>query len=523
LLVYDIWYIPIPISIVGAPQKVVEDIRMLTHCFRCKIYLTTMMLSRVSFPALVLLLHVTNPGISVVMAVGASIPKSTHHVVQNERRIGIATLDSMDMTTSVPYWATRSTVLEVIKRGGATNPSNMRQSDDDDDATENIIEMDGTTPSAPPLKEVVLLDGSFKDALEYSKRQGSLLIAFIPQHPISVSSSTSTTATGSSVESATDAKSIDATILSSLTSMKVAQVVQRSPPKSKRNKQVASVSERTTASFVIWYCPNGLSSSEANVVLKRIPGNAIQYKNAAGQKRPILIAVYPHTSSTTGNTVPRLLTQHHCTPPPTDSKLTEWLQTLRIRNKKYYFALQKQLQEHQWEQERKNGYQSSIQSDIELKQREVVAEENRQRIMQQEREHHDRIQQRRIQLLEALLNVTYSATSDKSKSTDVTFDSTSTTTVALRFSDGRTDQRTFTEGATIMDIFYWIDALHNIEYETITLQTMNGKRTFQYNPQEKDQTPNTTSTDISDSSLVMVPIHKAGLGKKIGLRVLIKK
>ena len=393
-----------------------------------------------------------------------------------------------------PLDTSRAILRRILdgKRGGETDleASDVVQEEDRDDRTD----VEATCIVEPSA----IFDGSFKEALLYAKQQGRLLIAFIPQKPNPIPSS--------SKISGNDAKSIDHSVMSSFLSPAVAKAAQQAPPKLKTMK----LKNENSGSFVLWCCTGGIASSEATTLLKRIQGGTVQYKNASGQKRPLLLALYPHSSTTI---IPRLLTQHHCSPPPSTAKFVEWLQTIRKLNKKYYFKLQKQIQEYQWEQERKHGYQSSIQSDIEMKQRVMREELERKRVEQQEKENNERIQQRRIQLLESLPAVTASASTNKEALTS---------TIALRFSDGRASadkqqlQRTFTENATIRDVFHWIDAVHEIPYETITLQTMNGKRTFTYDhPNDKDEGDDNHSLDV--------PLHKAGLGKMIGLRVNIKK
>ena len=456
------------------------------------------------------------------LVVGITASASSTTIIQHKQpTIGIVDDDRVDTTCT----STLQLILHRIRGGGDTDldSSNLISDEDGNDDDEGDLDIDPVLTGrddkdddndidTPP----VVFNGSFKDALIYAKQQGRLLIAFVPQKPNPMSSSSKSTS------SSTDAKSIDNSIMSSLMSSEVAKVAQQAPPKSKQMKQA----NENAGSFVLWCCPGGIASSEATSLLKRIQGGTVQYKNASGQKRPILVALYPHASTTSASIViPRLLTQHHCSPPPTTTKFVEWLRTIRKLNKKYYFKLQKQIQEYQWEQERKHGYKSSIQSDVEAKQREMKQELERQRLVQQEEAKKEQLQQRRIQLLKALDRVTASTSTPQTPAP-------TTTTIALRFSDGRSTssslvteqrqlQRTFNEKATIRDVFHWVDAVHEIPYETMTLQTMNGKRSFVYeDPNDEDDTDENSGSSNKDLDVLL---HEAGLGKMIGLRVILHK
>jgi hypothetical protein len=465
------------------------------------------------------LVHVVN-GITAT----TSVSVSSSIVVIPTRTI----IENVPADASLPI-TTLTFAFNRIRGGGTAQDSSNIVSDEDgnDDESENDSNIDSvmtTTTSIDDNVDVptVIYDGSFKEALLYAKQQGRLLIAFIPQKPHSVPSSKS-----SSQNNENDAKSIDNLIMQSFTSIEVAKAAQKAPPKSKQIKLV----NQSAGSFVLWCCSNGISSPEATSLLKRIQGGTVQYKNASGQKRPILVALYPHASTTTASlVVPRLLTQHHCSPPPTTAKFVEWLQTIRKVNKKYYVKLQKQIQEYQWEQERRHGYQSSMKSDIEAKQRETKQELERQRLAQEEKEKIEQIQKRRLQLLQELDDVTVNPSTPST--------STHATTIALRFNDRRSAtgstekqpptplQRTFNERAAIRDIFHWIDAVHEIPYETITLQTMNGKRTFVYDDRtcsDDDDKEDDDGKSDSNNTDIDVLLHEAGLGKMVGLRVIMNK
>ena len=83
-------------------------------------------------------------------------------------------------------------------------------------------------------------------------------------------------------------------------------------------------------------------------------------------------------------------------------------------------------------------------------------------------------------------------------------------TIALRFADGRTGQRRFASDSSLRDVFNWVDAMFELERETVILQTMNGKQAFEWD-------------DKGDGDNNMPTLEEAGLGKKVGLRVIEKK
>jgi UBX domain len=329
--------------------------------------------------------------------------------------------------------------------------------------------------------------GSFKDALLLAKQQGRLLMIFIPQQSPS---------SNKNKKKGSDA--IDTAVMEAFLSEAVAQIAERDPPKKKSSKTESTM--QTNGSFLLWTSTSSMASKESSLILKRIQGGKVQRTNAAGHKRPLLLVVYPHSDVRSGEMVPILLAQHHCTPPPDGSKLATWLQKLRQRSGKYYVTLQKQRQELLWQQERVKEYQKSIQSDVELNDRRLREALEQQRLKEEEERRLQRVLERRKQFLELLKEVTVSDADSNEKGV-----SGPITTVALRFGDGRTGTRRFTSSATIQDIFHWVDAEFGMECETVLLQTMNGKRTFEW------QTKN-------DSGL-QVKLSDAGLGKLFGLRV----
>ena len=173
--------------------------------------------------------------------------------------------------------------------------------------------------------------------------------------------------------------------------------------------------------------------------------------------------------------IPKVLAQHHCNPPPKEETMVAWLNALRKRHVKQYASMQLELKEVALMKERTEGYTSSIQSDVQREQKEE--EERQEEIKQQQlaQEHMEKIQQRREQLKESL--------PDEPTGTNVI-------TIALRFmmtpTTSTTTKRKFDkEIHTLGDIFNWIDAMFEIERETISLSTMNNSRSFTYEEHEQ--------------------------------------
>mmetsp|Transcript_28647 Transcript_28647/g.49442 ORF Transcript_28647/g.49442 Transcript_28647/m.49442 type:complete len:187 (-) Transcript_28647:30-590(-) len=152
-----------------------------------------------------------------------------------------------------------------------------------------------------------------------------------------------------------------------------------------------------------------------------------------------------------------------------------------------------------------------------------VREEKTKQEMQLKKEEEEkeqlRVQQmeeRRKELLESLPNEPEGASSE------------GIITIALRFTNGKRDQRRFLSGETFMnDVFNWIDAVHGLEREKVELSTMNGARTFAYAEQgEKKEEYYGESGDGSDDDEEgeggeknNVTLEEAGLGKMTALRV----
>jgi hypothetical protein len=189
--------------------------------------------------------------------------------------------------------------------------------------------------------------------------------------------------------------------------------------------------------------------------------------------------------------VPKLIAQHHCSPPPTPSLMAAWLNALRKRHAKQYSAMQTELKEVQYFQERKDGYRDSVQSDIERKEREKAEEAKRLAEEKAEKDRQETIEKRRKELKSSLPEEDTSGEAKK---------------IAIRFADGRSGQRRFSPDQPLSVVFNWVDAMYEIEREKVILTTMNGQNNFTWNDETNDKT-----------------LDEVGLGRTTGFRVAEKK
>lgn len=305
-----------------------------------------------------------------------------------------------------------------------------------------------------------ILTGSFQDALRAARSQARLLAILLPAHLPKKRDQGDTSA------------------VESFLSKEVALVARKKARKG-----------ATTRSFVLWSAK--AKSPEATLAIKRLK---TQTTNAKGKKRPIVAIVYPHQaidSSGRVKLVPRLLAQHHCSPPPDAETMAAWLNALRKRHAKQYNTMQTELKEIELFKERKEGYKESVKTDLESKEREEREAAEQKAKQEAEKKRAEEIRQRRIMLEETLPK--------EPEKTDRT-----ARTVALRFADGRSAQRRFDADESLETIFGWVDVVFEIEQETVTLTTLNGKLSFTW--EDKD-------TTLEDS----------GLPKMAGLRVTIAK
>lgn len=303
-----------------------------------------------------------------------------------------------------------------------------------------------------------ILTSSLQNALTEARNQARLLVILIPaNHPKKKDPA-------------------DLAVIESFLSADVATVARR---KAKKGS--------TRGSFVLWSSKAG--SPEAALATKRLKA---QTKNAKGQKRPILLVVYPNRvadSSGIPKIVPRLLAQHHCSPPPSSETMAAWLNALRKRHAKQYTTMQTEVRELELFQERKQGYKESVKTDVENKKKEAREEAERKALEEAEKKRAEEIRQRRDMLWKSL--------PEEPGASDTT-----AYTVALRLSDGRSGQRRFPSDSSTEIVFAWVDAHFEIEQETVTLTTMNGKVSLSWDDRDKS-------------------LEETGLPKKVGLRVMV--
>jgi glutamate synthase domain-containing protein 2 len=189
--------------------------------------------------------------------------------------------------------------------------------------------------------------------------------------------------------------------------------------------------------------------------------------------------------------VPKVIAQHHCSPPPKAVLMAAWLNALRKRHAKQYSVMQTELKEVQYYQERKEGYKESVQNDIVRKNQEKEEEAKRAAAEKADKEYQEAIEKRRTELKSSLPE---EATSKDAKK------------IAIRFADGRSGQRRFTRDQPLSTVFNWVDIMYKIEREKVILTTMNGKQTFTWDEEENEKT-----------------LDEAGLGRMTGFRVAEKK
>jgi hypothetical protein len=305
-----------------------------------------------------------------------------------------------------------------------------------------------------------VLGGTMSDALRMARTQARLLVAFIPaSRPVK------------------NRKTADNVAIRSLLSQEVALAAERKSRKS-----------GDTGSFLVW--GTKAASSEATAAMKRL--RAKQPKG--GEKRPTLVVVYPaQVLSPTGipTVIPRLLAQHHCSPPPSPESMAAWLSALRKRHAKQFAAMIFERREAKLFKERKEGYKSSIHSDRERREKEKREKEELLAKEKAEQERLASLEERRQELKESLPE-------------EPEKDAAGVVTIALRFANGRSGQRRFESSTSLETVFNWVDAIYSMEREKVILTTMNGQKSFSW--EDGDKT-----------------LKESGLGRLTGLRVFEKK
>ena len=306
----------------------------------------------------------------------------------------------------------------------------------------------------------IVHSGSLSDALALARSQARLLLVLIPSHPAAKRAS----------KKANNHISADVAALTAFLSKDVSRMANRKARKS-------GPKGGQTGSFVLWSALPG--SPEATAAMKRLK---LSITNSQGTKRPILAAVYAARPTSGGGRglVPKLLAQHHASPPPSPDIMAAWMNALRKRHAARYVQMQKELQEIEWFQERKAGYHSSAKTDREEQERQEKEEAlEKERQLQEE--------QRQAALLERRKRLEQDLPDEPEPSADVK-------TIALRLSASLTTnttkgeipaperlKRRFSADTPLATIFDWVDVVLELERETVILTTLNGKQSFSWN------------------------------------------
>lgn len=355
------------------------------------------------------------------------------------------------------------------------------------DATEATVEASSDAPEAEDFgaylaeaygvadernsgkkKGVTILGGSLQDALQTAKLEARMLLVMIPaEKPEGERGGWFGGKKGNE-----ESGELDKVAIESLLSQEVSKAANKKSLKKKGDGE--------SGSFAIWLGKSG--SSEATSAIKQLK---LKETSTKGTKRPIMCVVYPTISA--GKIAGQVLAQHHCNPPMKAESMSSWMNTLRKRHAKQYVSMQTDLKEMKLYQERKEGYIDSMQSDKERKLKEAKEEAERKAQEIKEAARQAEIDARRVELAESLPE-------DVKKGSNVK-------KIALRFPDGRSGQRGFEADQPLSVVFNWVDAMFEIERETVVLTTLNGKQTF--------------SWDSDDSKT----LEEAGLKKMTAFRV----
>lgn len=306
-------------------------------------------------------------------------------------------------------------------------------------------------------KGPIILGGSLQDALEIARQQARMLLVFIPSERPKGERGGLSFFGGKKGSAETEEK--DKVALESLLSNEVGKAAN----KKARKKQGDS---NDLGSFAIWGCKSG--SAEATTAIKRLK---VKETSVKGEKRPILCAVYPAVGAMGSDKISaKVLAQHHCNPPMKAASMASWMNALRKRHGKQYQNMQTELKELQLYQERKEGYVDSVQSDNERKLKEAQEEAERKAQEIKEAARQAEIDARRQELQQSLPEDMKNGSNVKK--------------IAIRFPDGRSGQRGFASDQPLSMVFNWVDAMFEIERETVVLTTMNGKQTFSWDDDE---------------------------------------
>jgi len=335
------------------------------------------------------------------------------------------------------------------------------------------------------------------------------------------------------------------TVESNLTSKEMIKLANRDPLK--RGKSKKNVSNRLPGnedkSYYIWMTDNDYDIEYAMKRLKlkppKPPPKSAATKSSSSSSNeskipaPILSIICPTTSidpSTSKLRVtPRILTQHHCRPPPSSpAAITAWANSVRERHIREYVKLRHIRTEMKLLKERTRGYQGSIRDDMarETKEKEIRAMEERKK--ENERLRSEMLDVRRAKLLANLMD---------EPSRDIT---DGVVTVALRFAittndkanelpkQGELRRRFIASETRVNDVFDWIDAKFGYDRETLVLSTMNGSKKFVYcddddavvdvddDNDDKDNDDDDVKGEEKGKNITLI---EAGFSKMMALRV----
>lgn len=152
------------------------------------------------------------------------------------------------------------------------------------------------------------------------------------------------------------------------------------------------------------------------------------------------------------------------------------------------------------------GYQQSVAEDVIREKRAAAELLRKQKEEEAEARRLEEMRQRRLVLLENL--------PEEPQDGEVI-------TIALRFqnvSSGDSEastQRKFRKEESMNTVFNWMDAVHGLEREKISLSTMNGSKRFVY-VDESVAEDDDNDEEVGERSL---SLEEAGLGKMTALRV----
>ena len=316
----------------------------------------------------------------------------------------------------------------------------------------------------------IIHTGSFSDALTTARRHARLLLVLITSKGPNTKKRNNKNNNNNGKDSA--AGSSDLAALTSFLSKDVSQMANRRARKSGPKPEAGS--------FVLWSALPG--SPEAALAMKRLQ---LSLTNSHGSQRPIVAVVYaakavdPRTGRP--RMAPKLLAQHHASPPPSADMMAAWMNALRKRHAARYVQMQKDVQEVEWYKERKEGYQSSAKLDLERQQREKQLAAEAKALEEREKKQRAALLKRRLQLEEQLPEEPESSSSSEIKTVALRLSSSSSSKSGQGSSKPQQRlQRRFLSDTPLSTVFNWVDVALEMERETIVLTTLNGRNIYSW-------------------------------------------